>query len=83
MQMLGVVSGGEVIQDIPTFFAGLSKEYRYEHRNEKETTDVYRKYASHAVQVTTRDSVLYDIVGADALTGCPSWHHQALKNARS
>ena len=82
MQMLGVVSGGEVIQDIPTYFEGLSKEYHYEHRNEKETPDAYRNYASHAIQVTTRDSVLYDIVGADALTGCPSWHHQALKSVQ-
>ena len=80
MQMLGVVSGGEVIQDIPTYFAGLSKEYRFEHRNEKETPDAYRNYAAHIVQVTARDSVLYEIIGADAVAGCPSWHHQALKS---
>ncbi len=25
-------------------------------------------------------SYLYEIVGTDTLTGCPSWHHQAVKS---
>jgi putative glutamine amidotransferase len=79
MQMLSVVSGAEVIQDVPAYFAELGLEYNYEHRNQKAAPDSYRDYAPHDVQVVP-DSYLYDIVDTDTLTGCPSWHHQAVKN---
>ena len=78
-QMLGVLSGGEVIQDIPTWFENQGIAYDYTHRNQKATPDSYRDYAPHTVQVA-KGSRLYDIVGTDTLTGCPSWHHQAVKN---
>ncbi|MBQ7488865.1 MAG: gamma-glutamyl-gamma-aminobutyrate hydrolase family protein [Clostridia bacterium] len=78
-QMLGVISGGEVIQDIPSFFEAQSIEYDYTHRNQKATPESYRDYASHDVEVA-RGTRLYDIVGTDTLTGCASWHHQALMN---
>ena len=79
MQMLSVVSGGEVIQDIPTWFEEQGVEYSFEHRNQKATPESYRDYAPHAVNVQ-EGSLLHDIVGVDTLTGCPSWHHQAVKN---
>ena len=79
MQMLSVISGAQMIQDIPTFFADQSVEYAFEHRNEKATPDSYRDYAPHIVQVA-EDSLLSDIVNTEELDGCPSWHHQAVKN---
>ena len=79
MQLLGVVSGSEVIQDIPTYFESIGVEYNYEHRNVKATPDSYRDYASHDV-IIAKKSHLYNIVGKTKLTGCPSWHHQALLN---
>jgi len=79
MQMLGVLSGAEVIQDIPTYFDQLGLEYNYEHRNEKTSPEQYRDYAPHAIRVS-KNSLLYGIVGAKRLSGCPSWHHQALLN---
>ena len=79
MQMLSVVSGGEVIQDIPTYFTDQSLEYHYEHRNEKAAPDSYRDYAPHAVTVA-EGSRLYDMAGTSTLSGCPSWHHQAVKS---
>lgn len=82
MQMLAVVSGGEVIQDIPTYFDGLSLDYQYEHRNQKATPDSYRDYAPHTVEVDP-DSLLYDMVGTATLSGCPSWHHQAAKSVEN
>ncbi|MBQ6961820.1 MAG: gamma-glutamyl-gamma-aminobutyrate hydrolase family protein [Clostridia bacterium] len=78
-QMLGVISGGEVIQDIPTWFENQGMAYDYTHRNQKATPESYRDYAPHTVQVA-KGSRLSDIVGTDTLTGCPSWHHQAVKN---
>ena len=80
MQMLSVVSGAEVIQDIPTYFDGLGIAYHNQHRNEKETPDSYRDYAPHSVQVE-KDSILYEMVQTEELTGCPSWHHQAVESA--
>ena len=79
MQMLSVVSGAEIIQSLPDYFASLSLDYGYEHRNETDSPDAYQDYAPHAVQVV-KDSHLYDMVGTELLTGCPSWHHQAVRN---
>ena len=79
MQMLSVVSGAEVIQDIPVYYSGLSLDYSFEHRNEKASPDSYRDYSSHEVTVSF-DSELYRMTGAGVLSGCPSWHHQAVKN---
>ena len=79
MQMLGVISGAEMIQDIPAWFAELGVEYDYTHRNQKATPEAYRDYAAHDVEVA-EGSLLYDIAGTATLAGCPSWHHQAIGN---
>ena len=79
MQMLAVVSGGEIIQDIPTYFEQQGLEYKDEHRNQKATPDAYRDYAPHDVQLASGE-IAWDIFGTELLTGCPSWHHQAVKN---
>ena len=79
MQMLSVVSGAEVIQDVPAYFSELGVPYGYEHRNQKATPDSYRDYAPHDVQIAS-DSFLYEMVRSNVLTGCPSWHHQAIRN---
>ena len=77
MQMLAVVSGAAMIQDIPTYFEELGKDYGYEHRNEKETPSSYRGYAPHGVELA-EGSLVGGIFGAGTLEGCPSWHHQAV-----
>ncbi len=79
MQMLSVVSGAEVIQDIPVYFEENSIDYNFEHRNEKSSPDAYRDYAPHDVLVE-KDSCLFEMTGTELLTGCPSWHHQAVEN---
>ncbi len=79
MQMLSVVSGAEIMQDVPAYFAGLGIKYNDEHRNRKASPDAYRDYAAHDVRVLP-DTYLYDMVGTDTLKGCPSWHHQAVKS---
>ena len=79
MQMLSVVSGAEIIQDVPAYFAERGVAYHYEHRNQKATPDSYRDYAPHDVKVAP-DSFLREMAGVDTLSGCPSWHHQAVKN---
>ncbi len=82
MQMLSVISGAQMMQDVPAWFAGQGLGYGYEHRNQKATPDAYRDYAPHAVSVN-QNSHLFEIVGTDTLEGCPSWHHQAVKSVEN
>lgn len=77
-QMLGVVAGAPLIQDIPTYYAGLGIDYNYIHRYNKSNPDSAKEYISHPSVVTRRNSLFYDIIKADTLHGCPSWHHQAI-----
>ena len=51
MQMLPVISGAEMIQDLPAYFAESGIKYDYQHRNEKKSADSYRDYAHHDVTV--------------------------------
>ena len=78
MQMLSVVSGAEVVQDLPTWFASQGKDYRNEHKQAADA-DGHRDFAPNDVQVE-KGSILYGIVQADELEGCPCWHHQAVAN---
>lgn len=80
MQMLAVVSGGTMIQDIPTYFSDMNLEYNYEHRREKTTPDEYRDYTPHSIVLNDKNSLLYQIYGKDKIDGVPSWHHQAVKS---
>ena len=77
-QMLGVVAGAPLIQDIPTYYAGLYIDYNYIHRYNKSNPDAAKEYISHPSVVTRKNSIFYDIIKADTLLGCPSWHHQAI-----
>ena len=77
-QMLGVVAGAPLVQDIPTYYAGLGIDYNYIHRYNKSNPDAAKEYISHPSVVTRKNSLFYDIIKADTLHGCPSWHHQAI-----
>ena len=66
MQMLVVVSGGTIIQDIPTYFELLGKPYHDEHRNKVEAGQ-YRDYAAHDVDVLDHSSWLYKMTGSDVI----------------
>ena len=76
-QMLGVVSGADIIQDLPVYFEEQGVSYHYEHRNEKASPDSYRDYAPHDVTLTEGTKVR-EIFDTDTLENVPSWHHQAL-----
>lgn len=76
-QMLGVVSGAGIIQDLPVYFEENGIEYSNEHRNEKESDDDYRDYAPHDV-ILSEGTIAREIYGKDVLEGVPSWHHQVL-----
>lgn len=75
MQMLSVVSGAKMAQDIPNYFEEHSAEYHDEHRNRMPYPGGYRDYASHDV-VLTEGSMIHKVMGKTYLQGCPSWHHQ-------
>lgn len=73
MQMLSVVSGADIIQDIGTWYADQDITYHDEHRDPNK-----KDLIPHSVQITDKDSLLYQITGQTELNGCPSWHHQAV-----
>ena len=79
MQMMSVVCGATVIQDIPSFMALQGKDYAYLHRRQKTTPDEYRDYMPHEVKLVS-GSLVGNIFGTLYLEGAPSWHHQAVRS---
>ena len=67
MQMLNVVCGGGLIQDLNTY---MNTPDSTAHRAAPD-------WARHSITVTDTDSLLYDIVGGTTLDNVASWHHQA------
>ena len=75
MQMLSVVSGANMIQDISQWYEEQGIEYDPIHR------DPERKvFKSHPVSVLSKDSLLNKIMDTDSINGVPSWHHQAVES---
>ena len=72
MQMLSVVSGGDITQDISKYFDQIGAEYHNEHRDPEK-----KNFVSHPVNVS-KDSLFYKIVGKESIERVPSWHHQAV-----
>lgn len=79
MQLLGVVSGAPLVQDLPTHLKNLGKTDRYVHRSDRDR-EGNRHYTAHDVLVTDHQSLLWSIVRTDTIHGAPSWHHQVVGN---
>ena len=77
MQMLGVVSGAAIIQDLGNCFAVMGDDYENKHRSLFDENGK-RHYVSHDVVVTDKNSLLYSIVLDDTIKNVPSWHHQVV-----
>lgn len=77
MQMLGVVSGASLIQDIPVYYAQKGLSYHFDHR-QPAVPGIRRDYKPHDVVVLTHDSWMYKIAQADTIHNVPSWHHQSV-----
>ena len=77
MQMLGVVSGAPLIQDLGNFFDEMGKNYHYLHRMQRDA-EGKRYYTPHDVMVTDSTSLLFAISGTDMIRDVPSWHHQVV-----
>lgn len=77
MQMLGVVSGASLIQDLGQFFDEMGKNYHFLHRMQRDH-EGKRYYIPHDVAVTDHNSLLYAIAGTDTIRHVPSWHHQVV-----
>ena len=77
MQMLGVVSGASLIQDLGVYYEGLDKEYHYLHRMQRDA-EGKRYYTPHDVNVADSASLLFAIAATDIIRAVPSWHHQVV-----
>ncbi len=80
MQMLSVVSGAEMIQDLAMYMEAMGKRYGFEHRKEPDASGARRDFAFHHVTVTEADSILHRLTGTNTVLNVPSWHHQAVKS---
>ncbi|MBQ7867187.1 MAG: gamma-glutamyl-gamma-aminobutyrate hydrolase family protein [Clostridia bacterium] len=76
MQMLTVVSGGSLIQDIGNECAANGLIYNDTHRMPETVSG--RDHARHDVEVTDPFSHFGRIVAAEGLANVASWHHQAV-----
>lgn len=77
MQMLSVVCGGRMIQDIPDYCAENSIYFDGMHRDTNK--DGPKEFVRHDVIVQDKDSTFYQqIVKADVFKNIPSWHHQCV-----
>ena len=77
MQMLAVVSGTPLIQDLGKKFDEMGINYHFLHRMERDA-EGKRYYTPHDVTVTDHSSLLYAITGTDTIHSVPSWHHQVV-----
>lgn len=77
MQMLGVVSGAPLIQDLGNYFDEMGKNYHFLHRMQRDA-EGKRYYTPHDVVVTDHNSLLYSIAQRDIIRNVPSWHHQVV-----
>ena len=77
MQMLSVISGAQMIQDLHNYFEAQELPYGDEHRIEA-TADHGRDFGVHDVTITAPKSLLRQIVGGETVSRVPSWHHQAV-----
>lgn len=77
MQMLAVVSGASMIQDLDTYYKNLGIEYNNLHRSLRDS-DGNRHYLTHDVAITNHASLLYNINLVDTIKNVPSWHHQVV-----
>ena len=77
MQMLSVVSGAQMIQDLQTYFEAQGLPYSGEHRMEP-TAEHGRDFAVHDVSITDPTSLMRQITGSETVRKVPSWHHQAV-----
>ena len=73
MQMLSVVSGAKMINDIPTYFASLGKDDGATHRDEEK-----KVFAAHNVEIVDTSSLLFQSIGKSIIKNVPSWHHQGV-----
>ena len=77
MQMLGVVSGAPLIQDLGNYFDEMGKNYHFLHRMQRDS-EGKRYYTPHDVVVIDHNSLLYSIAQKDTIRNVPSWHHQVV-----
>ena len=78
MQMLSVVSGGDIVQDIGQYFKKKGVKYHDMHRDPEK-----KDLVPHPVAVKSHRSALYEMTGKDIIKGVPSWHHQMVKSVKN
>lgn len=81
MQMLAVVSGADMIQDLKSYYDARNICYDHLHRSLRDEKG-NRHYVPHDVIITNHNSLLYSITQSDTVKNVPSWHHQAVGDVK-
>jgi gamma-glutamyl-gamma-aminobutyrate hydrolase PuuD len=77
-QMMGVVCGATIIQDIPNYYKAQGVAYDHTHRMPPGTPN--RDYARHDVAIDKDSKWMYNIVGSTEIKDVSSWHHLAIES---
>lgn len=75
MQMMAVVSGASLIQDIPDWLRGMGITKTDDH-----LPDDRKDFRFHPIKVLSKESLLYRVTGRDVVVDAPSWHHQMVRS---
>ena len=80
MQMIAIVSGCKIMQDIPSYLESLGKNDLYVHREKRNSEGKIGDFIPHDVSVLSKDSLIYKTYGNELIKNAPSWHHQAVES---
>ena len=78
MQMLGVVSGDQILPDIKTYYEQQGVSYPNTHRVLPGTPDP--DFVAHDVVIDDQSSIFAELAGGISVwEDAPAWHHQAIE----
>ena len=75
MQLLSILSGADMIEDIGQYMESQGIAYSNVHRDPNK-----KVFNAHDVDIISHDSLMYKITNEDILKSVPSWHHQVVGN---
>lgn len=80
MNMMAIIAGAEMIQDLPAYYLKKGIAYGETHRM---SDDGMQDFATHGVQLVPGDSLFRSIIQTDVMKRVPSWHHQAVVKTKT
>ena len=81
IQMLGIVAGCSLVEDIPNYCEQNSIPNKFAHRMSLDLGEENMDYVPHAIDIVESNAYLSGATnGASKTALMPSWHHQSITN---